>query len=119
MGQRFALVVLTKMNEQGIRSDKPFMGTSSKTEGGEYQLLDRLFVLDWYPLEPGEVVPAVKSRKLGDMAHQIEGWCVLQEYLSHHICCFSGGGKYLYTFCKTVDMFGDKDMFLRMGMQVN
>lgn len=41
-----------KVNERNMRAHRPFIGTSQKTR---FQLLGRC------PLEPGEVVPLVKS----------------------------------------------------------
>lgn len=53
-----------RVNERGRRAHVPFIGTSWKTR---FQLLGRCW------LEPGVVVPAVKSQELGKMAHEIEG----------------------------------------------
>lgn len=53
-----------RVKERDMKVDMPRVGTSWKTK---FQLLGKC------PLEPGEVVPAVKSRELEGMAYQIEG----------------------------------------------
>lgn len=44
-------------------------------------------------------VITLKTQKTGTVACHIVG-CVLQEYLSQHICCFSGYGKCLSPSCQ-------------------
>lgn len=53
-----------RVNERGMKVDTPCVGTSWKAK---FQLLGKC------PLEPGEVIPTVKSQELEGMAYQIEG----------------------------------------------
>lgn len=37
--------------------------------------------------------------------------CSSRKYLSHPICCFSGGGKCLCPSCKSINKLGDNGVF--------
>lgn len=98
---RCARVVRTKTNEQRRRADRPFIGTVWKTRGWRVPVAAQTSILHGCPPEPGEVVGTIlMSQELGEWRVK-SGDAVIQEYLSHHVCCSWRWGS-LHPSCKGV-----------------